>query len=48
MDYNTEATLSGNHYLAKLNLSMAGEWIIILDVTQAGKTETIQFSFVSK
>jgi hypothetical protein len=48
MAYNTEATLSGNHYLAKLNLSMAGEWIIILRVTRAGKTETIRFSFVLK
>lgn len=48
MDYNTEATLNGNHYLAKLNLSMAGEWIIIVGVTRAGKTETVRFSFVLK
>jgi hypothetical protein len=48
MDYNTEATLSSNHYLAKVNLSMAGEWIIILGVSQAGRTETIRFSFVLK
>jgi len=48
MDYNTEATLSGNHYLAKMNLSMAGEWTIILGVTRAGKTETMRFSFVLK
>lgn len=48
MDYKTEATPSGNHYSAKMNLSMAGEWIIILGVTRAGKTETIRFSFVLK
>ena len=48
MDYNTEATLSGNHYLAKMNLSMSGEWTIILGVTRAGKTETMRFSFEVK
>lgn len=48
MDYNTEAALSGNHYLAKMNLSMAGEWTVVLGVTRAGKTETMQFSFVVK
>jgi len=48
MDYNTEATLSGNHYLAKMNLSMAGEWTIILGVSRAGKTETMKFSFFVK
>jgi len=48
MDYNTEATLSGSHYLAKMNLSMAGEWTIILGVSRAGKTETMKFSFFVK
>ena len=48
MDYNTKATLSGNHYLAKINLSMAGEWTIILGVSRAGKTETMKFSFFVK
>jgi len=48
MDYNTEATLSGNRYLAKMNLSMAGEWTIILGVTRQGKTETMRFSLVVK
>jgi hypothetical protein len=48
MNYNTEATLSGDHYLAKMNLSMAGKWSIILGVSRAGKSETVQFSFVVK
>lgn len=48
MKYNTVARLSGNHYLAQIDLSMAGEWTIIVGVTRAEKTETMQFSFVVK
>ena len=48
MEYNTAAKLSGNHYLAQMDLSMAGEWIVILGVNRAGKTENMQFSFTVK
>jgi hypothetical protein len=48
MEYKTVAKLSGNHYLAQIDLSMAGEWTVILGVTRVGKTETMQFSFVVK
>jgi hypothetical protein len=48
MENNTTAKLNGNHYSAKIDLSMAGKWTIIINVNQAGKTETMQFSFVVK
>jgi hypothetical protein len=48
MDNNTGAKLSGNHYLAQVDLSMAGQWTVILSVNRARKTETIEFSFVVK
>jgi hypothetical protein len=48
MEDNTAAKLSGNHYLAQIDLSMAGKWTIIINVNWAGKTETMQFSFVVK
>ena len=46
MKYDTTAKLSDHHYLARIDLSMAGEWTVILKVTRAGKTETMQFTFV--
>ena len=48
MESNTAAKLSGDHYLAQIDLSMAGRWTIIVSVNRAGKTETKQFSFVVK
>ena len=48
MENNTTAKLSGDHYLAQIDLSMAGRWTIIINVNRAGKTETMQFSFVVK
>jgi len=48
MEYNTIAKISGTHYRAQMDLNMAGEWTVILSVARAGKTETMQFSFVVK
>jgi hypothetical protein len=46
MEYTTTAKPSGHHYLARLDLSMAGEWTVILKVVRAGKTDKMEFSFV--
>jgi hypothetical protein len=48
MENNTPASLTGDHYRAKADLSMAGRWTVIISVNRAGKTETMQFSFVVK
>jgi hypothetical protein len=48
MESDTAAKLSGNHYLAQIDLSMSGKWTIIISVNRTGKTETMQFSFVVK
>jgi hypothetical protein len=48
MEYDTEATLRDNHYLAHMNLSMAGKWSVIVSVIRAGKTGTMTFSFFVK
>ena len=48
MEYDTEATLRDNHYLARMNLSMAGKWSVIVSVIRAGKTGTMTFSFFVK
>jgi hypothetical protein len=46
MEYSTTAKPSGHYYLARLDFSMAGEWTVILKVIRAGKTDTMEFSFV--
>lgn len=46
MEYSTTAKPSGHHYLARMDLSMAGEWSVVLRVTHAGKTDTMEFTFV--
>jgi len=48
MEYDTEAALRDNHYLARMNLSMAGKWSVIVSVIRAGKTGTMTFSFFVK
>ena len=48
MENSTTAKLSGNHYLAQIDFSMAGRWTVILNVNRTEKTETMQFSFVVK
>ena len=45
MEYETAATREGTAYKALVNLSMVGEWTFIVEVTRAGKTEAMKFSF---
>jgi hypothetical protein len=44
MNYNTKASLSGDKYTAKLNISMAGPWNIAVKVTKGGKTSILKFN----
>ncbi|MEW5744308.1 MAG: FixH family protein [Nitrospirota bacterium] len=44
MNYKTDAALSGSVYKAKMNLSMAGPWNIIVKVARGGKTSSMKFS----
>ncbi|GFP22357.1 hypothetical protein HKBW3S06_01585, partial [Candidatus Hakubella thermalkaliphila] len=40
----TSATLSGNKYKAKMNLSMSGPWNIAVKITRGGKTSAVKFN----
>jgi hypothetical protein len=44
MNYNTNASLSGDKYTAKLNISMSGPWNIAVKITRGGKTSTVKFN----
>lgn len=44
MNYKTNAVLSGNKYMAKLDLSMSGSWGIAVKITKDGKTSTVKFN----
>ncbi len=44
MNYKANASLIGNAYQAKMNLSMAGPWSIAIKTTRRGKTSTVKFS----
>lgn len=46
MEYNTTATPASEKYNAIVDLSMAGEWTFVINITRDGKTETMKFSFV--
>jgi len=46
MDYSTKARLTGGKYHADLNLTMAGEWRVIVKVAHGGRGETVGFTFV--
>lgn len=48
MNYKTDATLKGNEYRAKMNLSMSGPWNIAVKITRAGKTSTMKFTVDAK
>ncbi len=48
MEYSATAKPDGHSYQAEIDLSMAGEWTVIVKVTRAGKTDTMQFTFVVK
>ena len=45
MEYSTTATPAGKKYNAIVDLSMAGEWTFVIDITRAGKSEAMKFSF---
>ncbi len=44
MNYTTDAQLRGDKYRAKMNLIMAGPWIIAVKITHGGKTSTAKFN----
>lgn len=44
MNYKTDATLHGDQYRARMNLSMAGPWNIEVRITRAGKTTAAKFN----
>ena len=46
MEYKTTATREGTGYKAVLDLSMAGEWVLIVNVTRGGKTGIMKFSLI--
>ncbi len=46
MSYTTRATSDGKKYKVTLDLSMAGEWNFVVNVTRGGKTEAMTFSLV--
>jgi hypothetical protein len=46
MEYKTTATPEGRKYKATVDLSMEGEWTLVVYVTRAGKSEAMKFSFV--
>jgi len=44
MNYKTEAELKGDTYKAKMNLSMAGPWQIVVKIARAGKKAAMKFA----
>jgi hypothetical protein len=44
MNYNTKASPSGDKYTAKLNISMAGPWNVVVKVSRGGKTSIVKFN----
>jgi hypothetical protein len=48
MEYSTTAKPGGNHYLAQIDLSMAGEWTVVVKVTRGEMTAAMEFTFVAK
>ncbi len=48
MEYSTSAKPSGGHYLARIDLTMAGEWTVVVKVTHGKRTGSTQFTFVVK
>ena len=46
MEYQTTANREGETYKATLDLSMAGEWTFVINVTRGGKTEAMTFTLI--
>lgn len=48
MNYKTDATLHGDRYQGRMNLSMAGPWNIEVKITRAGKAVSAKFNVDAK
>lgn len=48
MEYTTTANPIGDHYQAQMDLSMTGEWAVVLVITHARKTANMKFTFMVK
>ena len=48
MNYKTDATLKGNEYKAKMNLSMSSSWNIAVKISRASKISTMKFTVDAK
>jgi hypothetical protein len=48
MDYRTDAKPVGSSYEASLNLTMTGEWKVVLTVTRGERTEQMSFGMMVK
>ncbi|MDP2276752.1 MAG: FixH family protein [Nitrospirota bacterium] len=44
MNYKTDTELKGYEYKAKMNLSMAGSWNVVVKITRGSKTTTVKFN----
>lgn len=44
MNYKTDAQLRGGMYSAKLKLSMAGPWNVVIKINRQGKTVSTKFT----
>jgi hypothetical protein len=44
MNYKANAALTGSRYLASLNFSMSGAWIVNVKITRSGKTQTVKLN----
>lgn len=44
MNYKTDTVLDKNEYKAKINLSMAGSWSVVIKITKGEKTSKVKFS----
>jgi hypothetical protein len=48
MNYKESATLKGEEYKAKLNLSMSGSWNVAVKIRRGDDTETVKFTVDAK
>jgi hypothetical protein len=44
MNYKADATLRGNGYKGKMNLSMSGPWNIAVKITRGGERTSVKFN----
>jgi hypothetical protein len=48
MDYRATAKWQDNRYRAAVDLSMTGEWTVVITIEHRGRTERMQFTFFVK